>query len=161
MYRFSFETDDVQLAQRILALFPVPDGPLPIGSEPHIYAAFVDSLTSACQQFVILVASASRMGKEMLRSDLRQKILVNGQPIGSEDDKLKGVTGSVGVAWHKAFLAQPNPFLGRPTGHRGDVAYRIPQDLAERIINEYARHEERREDHQDLPLPGDSSAHEA
>ena len=137
MAKFHFETDSVALAERITALFREDEER---ASAPTNHAERLESwyrsLTAPCRDFVSEVAYASKVGKKGIsRAELREKVKINNVPVGDADDRLKGVIGSVGVAWHKVFPSTPNPFTGRFESSVGDQVYRIDDHLAGSVIS--------------------------
>jgi hypothetical protein len=128
----TLQTDDLSLATRILALVrESQDAERPSASP---VAGFIHSLPPSCHTFVMQVADASRRGTEKRRSELRNSITIGGQPIGADDTRFNGITGSVGRVWRRFFPERPNPFVGRPVA--GDVVYLLDVDFARQLSGE-------------------------
>jgi hypothetical protein len=137
MAKFCFQTDSVVLAERITALFREDEER---ASAPTTHSdrlqSWYRSLTAPGRDFVTEVAYASKLGKRgITRTELREKVKINNVPVGDADDRLKGVIGSVGVAWHKVFPSTANPFTGRFESSVGDQVYQIDDNLAGSVMS--------------------------
>lgn len=99
-------------------------------------SAFVQSLPPSCRQAVSVVAMRSALGERVGRAELQAAVTIDGHPI-SDENRLDGVTGTIGRNWRK-YVGTPNPFKARRAPESGELSCGVNVDLANRLLTALA-----------------------